>query len=385
MLQEDQALAVKGLSNFLKNDHLTVAVSGPAGTGKTYMLNEFCKINKIKPVIVAPTHTAKGVMSSAMGYSAITLAQLLGLRPDVTVENYDPLDPVFGKINPHLFEKNQIYIIDESSMISKDLEIEIYKYCESYSCKVIYVGDPFQCKPVKGQINTIFLQKPLHDVFYLTIIKRTDKLDIQKYCNQVRDGFGTLPIESENIRIIKKEDYLFDDTIILAYTNRAVNEWNDAYLAFYNRNLFDIGSRFMFNVNIKNKIYNGTVVTLTEVVKSSRFLEVTFKNKNMSYKFNIILDLQAYSKHHDELVERAPLIKNGWLKYYQFREKNLIVSEYGKHKPDIRLAHSITIHKSQGQTFDNVAVDFYNITGDDFFNILYTAVSRTKNRLTLLI
>lgn len=132
-------------SPYNENDHKRALV-GPAGTGKTYLLNALiknCKISYSLIGISAPTHKACRILSENVRLPNIkinTLQSDLGLKLNFDVDKFDIKNPPFDPKGRIKIKEIKLYIIDESSMINTDLLMFLEKICKQNECKIIYVG-----------------------------------------------------------------------------------------------------------------------------------------------------------------------------------------------------------------------------------------------------
>ena len=81
----------------------------------------------------------------------------------------------------------------------------------------------------------------------------------------------------------------------------------------------------------------------------------------------------------DKATKAEPMLKrNAWVKYYNLLDKYA----------DVKYNYALTVHKSQGSTFDNAIVincDIKRIQDKRERNkLLYTAVTRAKNKLFVI-
>jgi ATP-dependent DNA helicase PIF1 len=131
----------------------SIFLTGSAGTGKTYLLNQYIqylKERKIAPSVVAPT----GIAASHLDGSTIHSFFGLGIRD--FIDDYF-LDSLLQKkyLNDR-FSKLKILIIDEVSMISPEIFSAMDKILKSFKftdepfggVQVILSGDFFQLPPV---------------------------------------------------------------------------------------------------------------------------------------------------------------------------------------------------------------------------------------------
>lgn len=149
-LNEGQAAAVDAMIAFLKGPEQTFVLKGPAGTGKTFCLKELVARTKSRLIFTAPTNKATKVLRDSLTTpdykpECRTIFSLLGLRLEASGEVRElkaPEDPVD-------LSKYAAIIIDECSMIGKELRKYINLTLDNYDVKVIYLGDDAQLPPVK--------------------------------------------------------------------------------------------------------------------------------------------------------------------------------------------------------------------------------------------
>jgi DNA replication protein DnaC len=131
----------------------SIFLTGSAGTGKTYLLNqyiEYLKERKINPSVVAPT----GIAASHLNGSTIHSFFGLGIRDFVDDYFLDSL--LQKKYLNERFSKLKILIIDEVSMISPEIFSAMDKILKAFKftdeafggIQIILSGDFFQLPPV---------------------------------------------------------------------------------------------------------------------------------------------------------------------------------------------------------------------------------------------
>lgn len=146
----DQKAAYDELLAFINNPYnpkdYKRALTGAAGTGKTYLVKALlknCNYSYTTIGLAAPTHKACRVLGDSIKIPNVkinTLQSDLGLRLNFDIEKFDinnlPFDPR-GRIK---IGDYSLYIIDEASMINKDLIIFLERTCKTNQCKIIYIG-----------------------------------------------------------------------------------------------------------------------------------------------------------------------------------------------------------------------------------------------------
>ena len=126
-LTSSQQSAIQSFEDFLKSDSQVFMLRGAAGTGKTTLLKEFIAILQKKHRgfgLMAPTGRAAHIISEKTGADASTIHRYIYAIEKLRANNLtkdeeenDTLHFSFAlKENP--VEKNFVYLVDESSMIS---------------------------------------------------------------------------------------------------------------------------------------------------------------------------------------------------------------------------------------------------------------------------
>ena len=145
---KDQQVAIEGLINFIQSkwdeNKISVALTGPAGTGKTFALRYVimnCGLSGSTITCCAPTHKACRVLGEAIGKKDIhTIQSVFGFRLTVDLDYFDPNKPQFKPVGKTRLGNTQLLIIDEASMLNSALVKYINNYCRKAEIKVIFVG-----------------------------------------------------------------------------------------------------------------------------------------------------------------------------------------------------------------------------------------------------
>lgn len=376
-----------------------------------------------------------------VGIELSTIHSLLGIGVDLTVKDLNIEDLQFDKIKDSKFKGNAVIIVDESSMLNSKILDLLFEECYHYNYKLIFIGDPFQLPPVNEFPNNLFSADRI--VYKLNDIIRTKHRDITDYCNDLRKGKIYIPDKSDNIRIIPKLEYKFDDNLILAYTNNQVDYWNNEYKKYHHNDLkFKPGDIIRLLKPISDTLKNSTMLIIDTIelnvsidfnFKSMTCVKLTCSTLNKSVN-NIVIYIAAdtdtyiqyYIEYLDIIEKSSEMLKykynnGGWvlsnleispseynkekhgelisekavnlINFIKFKNTFLLYKELEiTHKDktikinrDFQLANALTIHKSQGMSIPNVAVDYRNIFGNDLKSLIYTSMTRVSNRLTILV
>lgn len=433
MLTEHQQEIYSEIMNcIIQKKHCTL--SGYAGTGKSFVTNMLVRnLGKLRYIILAPTHKALGVIRDkedelneiceVKSYSDFqTVAKFLNMKPDYESKGIDLENPEFIYDSREDADKPKydVVVVDECSMISKSTFRELMK---KKDVTYLFVGDIAQLPPIGETSSKTF---ELDNIFYLNEIVRTKKDDIVNLCTTARsDDYLDITRwqSSENVTVMRKKDYEFSCEKILAFTNKSVFAHNTnakkklnpsetriakgdvvmfyqdifhpmiprpTYLKNYDEKMFYAGSKIVSNCD---------EFEVVEVTSFDKYDKIVMKSDADSKETSQFIMLKPPS--YKEFLSKYTLYKNDWDLHKLFIMKYGCIipepikgaysDEFGDaHKLEIKktfdLAYSLTVHKSQGSTYDSVAVDVRDIlmSKDDAKTLLYTAVSRAKNKIILL-
>ena len=373
-----------------------VFLSGSAGTGKSFVVAEILKQKKTSTIACAPTARA------ALGIEGTTVHKAFGLSVAPIV------NPALVRI-PRTISACSMVLIDEVSMVRRDIfdtvssviirENERRAKGENTERKkpiqLVCVGDFCQLPPVidenlAGALSEHYDISPElidqnmfafqsefwdawdFDMHYLTEVVRQKNKDFVRALNLARVGDPEC-IDWFNENTAAEAD---EGAVIIEGKNRHVDYFNNAKLdklegveRSYHGEIvgqtlkplpapevlrLKVGARVMTTFNT-GEFVNGEVGTVTELGNSW----VGFKS---------------------DRGKEARVSPNTW-EYYKYGVKktsglhSLTSQEIGTFKQlPLRLGWAVSIHKSQGQTYDAVQVD--PLTWDA--GMLYVALSRVR-------
>lgn len=130
-----------------------VAVSGPAGSGKTTIIrivHEYFRERFVSVVLAAPTGKAARRIKEATGIDAVTIHKLLeynrpGERDEKTGKALDVTQPKRDRSNPLNYK---VVIVDEYAMVNHELHNNLLAALPSGGCLRAF-GDIFQLPPIE--------------------------------------------------------------------------------------------------------------------------------------------------------------------------------------------------------------------------------------------
>ena len=382
---EEQFDGLNKITAWLKNGETFFTLAGYAGTGKSTIIKKILDSYRLGVVVSAPTHKAKKVVMNTTGEDGQTLHALLGLRPDLDLENFNPNNPKFNPIAMPKIRDYNLVIIDEASMINQELYDLIKEKTEDSRTKVLFMGDPAQIPPVGERESVVFSQNNNTKTFHqLTKIERQNDTNPLAYIYDalrnnltIRDGgfkritnmneLGEGVIFTVNKRVFrnaimeKYRDPEFkkdtDFAKVIAWKNDTVMKSNKvirAELIGEDVDIIEVDDIVMGyrSVSAENQRYN--------IIENSADYRVTKKFKLeensygiMGYRVQIREDLtkgqfkhqdvfvinaedhdnlHLYGEMHDFFRDMGKSNKKNWKKYYAFRRNNILMKTIDKYR-----------------------------------------------------
>lgn len=244
-LTDEQAIALNKILAFLKSQNRTFALSGYAGTGKTFLMQlvlDECDKTKKDYLLTAPTNKASRVLAKTTGKDAITIAKLLGLRPKIDKTTgkeifvRDPDAPVIE------LDDYDLIILDEASMISSELLEMLSQEFTLFGPKFLFLGDTAQLPPV-GEARSLAFDKVDEKANLTQVVRYAGA--ILNWATALRSSSSISPVRkfADGEKLITVTDRAFAEEIVtaftskaftnntdhcrvLAWTNTSVNQWN---------------------------------------------------------------------------------------------------------------------------------------------------------------
>lgn len=417
---EQQIEGITKITAWLKNkDKKFFTLAGAAGTGKSSILKKITDNYRGRVGISAPTHKAKRVVAKMTELDGVTLHSILGLRPDLDLDNFNPNKPEFSPIAEIKMYQYNLLVIDESSMINLGLLDMIKDVAKSINIKILFIGDPAQIPPVGEKASAVFSDESI-EIHWLTKVERQkdsnplcliydklrnnqkeDYIDYPRVTNINELGEGIFFLNNKlefRLSLINKfnsPEFKVDSDFVkvIAWRNITVMNSNKIIrdeIFGAESDIVEIGDIFMGYRSISdskgytNIIENSCDYIVTE--KSEKYknrfgisgynIKVKEEIENKKYKFKDIFlvdtsdfeNLHNYAERHDNLKRIAKANKKMWKDYYSFRRESILnvsINEYanGTVRPsseviakDIDYGYAITAHKSQSSTYTHVFI-----------------------------
>lgn len=385
----------------------SVFLTGKAGTGKSTFLKYICAHTKKKYVVLAPTGIA------AINAGGVTLHSFFKLPfrpmlpddPDLSLKDGRIFDFFkYRKEHRKIIAEVELIIIDEISMVRADIIDCVDRILRVFSGnmrlpfggkQLLFVGDVFQLEPVvpsdQKEILSLFYASPFF--FSARVFQSTHlvPIELQKVYRQTDPVFIHI-LDRIRSNTARREEL---DTLNARYFPDFVPRNEDMYITLATR-------RDQVDYINEKKLAE---LPGEEFVSAGK-IEGDFPESSLPTQLNLSLKEQAQVIFIDNDYERRwvngtigmvsgidenghvfVLLENGieylvsptsWRNYkYKYNEKEKRIEEeiVGTFEQlPIRLAWAITVHKSQGLTFNRVVVD---LTGGVFAGgQTYVALSR---------
>ncbi len=353
-----------------------IFITGKAGTGKSTLLKVIKESLTQNFVVLAPTGVA------AVNIGGQTIHSFFGFRPDITVEKV--LKRKHTR-NPDVYENLEVLIIDEISMVRADLLDCVNTFLTMHGpekgrpfggVQLIFIGDLYQLPPIvtykeKDIFNELYRSPYFFDskafsevefkIIELTKIYRQTEEEFVNILNSVRNKTVT---DELLFNLNKRVDFTFDPDpnegyIELVTINAKADIINDRRLKTLSGKIYSyegiisgefdersypaphildlkVGAQVMLTSNdSKGRWFNGTVGIIERIDDE---ISVRLENGNLIEVSSNTWEMYKFS--FDRLSQKIVSEVAGSFTQYP-----------------LMLSWAVTIHKSQGKTFNKVIVD----------------------------
>ena len=366
-------------------------ITGKAGTGKSTLLKYFKANTGKKIIVLAPTGVA------AVNIGGQTIHSFVRLPPKIIRK-----DTIKRLRDKSLVENLDMVVIDEVSMVRSDL-MDGIDYALRLNrgkmktpiggVQMVFFGDLFQLSPVvENEARELLEERYSSPYFFsanvfnecnirsieLSTIYRQKDSSFMELLNRVRNKEYTKEdLDTLNKRVQKDTAVSKKDaTVVLTTTNSLANTINQDRLSrlpgkeiTYEASASGKFEESAYPTDTSLRLKKGAQVILIRNDPDKQWVNGTLTKVVALSKDSIVVDINGRACD-------VPVVK--WQKIeYSYNEdedkiEDEVVGAFAQYP--IKLAWAITIHKSQGQTFDKVIIDLGR--GAFTHGQLYVALSR---------
>lgn len=381
--------------NLVTSTNSNLFLTGEAGTGKTHFLTFASEKIKKPHVVLAPTGMA------AQYAGGVTIHSFFHLPIRSYMGQFDIPRYTKGKLK--ILKSIKLIFIDEVSMVRADMLDWINKILQYVNkshlafggVQMVLIGDPFQLSPiVTHRDKRIYSDYDSPYFFSSSVFEQAmfSHIELKKQYRQSDDKFLEIlnrirnrkteyaDIQRLNEQVLKKGDKVdLEKSIFLTthvsnaeMTNSKMLEKLSSPIKVYNwiqtgqaiklstaveKLRLAIGAKVMVNKNIRldNEIlYNGQIGRVLKLGEDTILIDIDGKEYRIereewiSYKYSYNAESKMVQREEVSRIIQFPLI----------------------------LAWAITIHKSQGLTFESLIADVSNSFSE---GQVYVALSRCKS------
>lgn len=390
------------LARLLNRENLFI--SGMAGAGKTAVINRFIELidAEYKGVFNIAVTASTGIAATLISGSTIHSWAGFG----VSKEPFDPSDlDYFIKSKRKQFEQLDVLIIDEISMLPAYLFTKLnaaLKYFRKNDepfggVQLVVIGDFLQLPPVNRKsdvdvdnrfvIETDDWKEADFKFCFLDKTYRATDERLKKILIEIsKNSLSTESEELINERMFTKPDSGKAYTTLFT-TNKNVDKYNEEQLSlnpnpsrkYIARNFgaakevekaykkynipetieLKVGATVILTKNLKQPVAlaNGSIGVVQKILTEG--VQVKFNNGHTEF----------INYRDNNITKKEEFLVNG-----KMQKIDVIVATVSQ--IPLKLGYAITVHKSQGQTFDGVVMDLSNCFQE---GLGYVALSRVRS------
>lgn len=418
---DQQEASKKFLAFLLDPDQTEFYLFGAAGCGKSFLTRYFiehtysqyidtCKLlgqqAKYRNVYLTATTNKAVEILDRLNINRVTPQTIYSMFGVRVKDNYSNGVSYLTETSKSIVN-NSIIFVDECSMLPIKMLGIIRKRISN--SKVVFIGDSYQLAPVKEKSYWNKTYAPC-TVNLTTPVRNQNNEPLKDLCSQLRQTvesgeFKEIHLAPDSIVQVNDEEAKkwlitadYSNSKVLCYTNNKVlmyQEWIRKQLC-PNMDLLTKGEIYTNNSNYEyvgsnnlQRYYPEEQVLIEDIGSVDTF--TTFSGK-YSYKAQRA-KIRSKSGNRPKFVSDAQVISetyNDFKDILSLAYKNRDFEDYFELKNqvmDLRLPYASTVHKSQGNTYEEVFIDL-----DSFKScrdpavaarLLYVAVSRAKSKVML--
>jgi ATP-dependent DNA helicase PIF1 len=385
--------------DLMENTSRHIFITGKAGTGKSTLLDYFRRTTHKEVAVLAPTGVA------ALNVQGQTIHSFFGFKPSITPEKVKKINGADAEI----YREFDTIIIDEVSMVRADLMDCVEKFLRLNGpyrkewfggVQMVFIGDLYQLPPVVASSEKeIFTHRYETPYFFSAHVFKEPSFDmefieLEKVYRQTEADFIALLNSIRNKTCTERD--------LERLNKRCAPDFTPPEEAFYvtltstndlanTRNLEKLDSLPGCPIKYQAVVtgaFDRSSLPAEEILSFKRGAQVMLVNNDKEGRWvNGSIgriagvegteggDLVLVALHNGAIAEVAPCTWEIFEYQYDRATKKISTRKTGAFTQyPIRLAWAVTIHKSQGKTFDRVVIDIGR--GAFAHGQVYVALSR---------
>ena len=383
----------KNTYNLINKTNKNLFITGKAGCGKSTLLEYFRQNTNKNHAILAPTGITAIKAKGKTIHSFFKFPARIITKEDVKILR-----------DRNLLNRLETLSIDECSMCRADifdaidLSLKINRKNKKPfgGVQIILFGDLLQLSPVVSSSEKEVIEKfyPEGEYFFNAKCFNSGKFvtkELTKIFRQSDENFINLlnkfriaKVDSKDLsiinkRLVKEKSELPKETIILATRNSKVDEINNSKLNELQTKIYT------YKATIKDKFNENSYPVKKELnLKVNAQIMITKNDTSFPQKWvnGTIATIEYLSKDEIKIKIKDKILnlpKSKWENIdYRLNGSKINPTVIGAFiQYPIKLAWAATIHKCQGQTFNNVAIDLHE--GAFTHGQTYVALSRATS------
>ncbi len=374
--------------NLIQHTNQSVFLTGKAGTGKSTFLRYICANTRKNYVILAPTGIAAVNVGGVTMHSFFKMPfkPLLPDDPDYTARKIRSTLK-FPKDKVKLIKELDLIIVDEISMVRSDMIDYMDRVLRVYSenmrepfggKQLLLVGDIFQLEPVVTQDMKDILRRYYKNFFFFNA-----------------NAFGYLKLVPIELRkIYRQSDSVFVSMLDRVRENHATKQDITLINSRYNPNYKEEKGTFVMTLATRRDTVDMINETHMDAIENPQYvfegqIEGTFPSQNLPTQQELVVkkDAQVIFIRNDKdgrwingtlgrvcrvdddemwveledgnVYNVEPEVWENMQYTYDEEKKVVVENVLGTFKQyPVKPAWALTVHKSQGLTFNNIIIDF---------------------------
>lgn len=378
-----------------------VFIKGRAGTGKSTFLNHCRTALKKSMVVLAPTGAA------ALNVRGQTIHSFFNFKPNITVKGVSGITvrTEMSKVYPRL----EMIVIDEVSMVRADLLDCVDAFLRLHGpdktkafggVQMVLIGDLYQLPPVVGQGDQSIFENQYRSPYFFDahVFEKisVEVIEFDKNYRQKDERFQELleairhnRVTSEHLDLLNSrydpayEPPAGERCVYLTTTNKLADDLNNQRLDALKEELFVHDAKIRGGFDDKNlpthgelKLKIGAQVILLNNDREGKWVNGSIGQIKDIYNAGFNAVAVQVVLEDGKSIEVEPYTWEIFEFFYNENKGSVESRVKGSFKQfPMKLAWAITIHKSQGKTFEKVVIDV-GAGGAFCHGQVYVALSR---------